>query len=139
MRFWDSSALVPLVVRQRTSSAADRWLKEDAEIAVWALTPLEITSALWRLVREGTLTEDDALRADVRTDELASGSYAVVDLEAVKSRGRRLLRLHALRAGDASQLAAALLWAADSPQGRVFHTLDDRLALAARREGFSVL
>jgi predicted nucleic acid-binding protein len=138
MRFWDSSALVPLVIRQRASAAADGWFGEDSAVALWALTPVEITSALWRHVREGAVAEDDALRAETRVDELVLSSYVVADLDTVSARGRRLLRVHALRAADASQLAAAILWAANAPQGRVFHTLDDRLAFAARREGFSV-
>ncbi len=138
MRFWDSSALVPLVIRQRASVATDRWFAEDQTVALWALTPVEMTSALWRQVRDEVLSEDEALRADARAEELAAGSYTVVDLDAVRSRARRLLRVHALRAADASQLAAALVWAADQPHDRVLHTLDERLAFAARREGFSV-
>jgi len=51
----------------------------------------------------------------------------------------RSVRIHQLRAGDALQLAAGLLWAEDRPGGREFVSLDDRLAEAARLEGFSVL
>jgi predicted nucleic acid-binding protein len=49
-----------------------------------------------------------------------------------------LLPVHALRAGDALHLAAALMWAA-SAGGAELVTLDERLALAARLEGFAVL
>lgn len=138
MRFWDSSALVPLLVRQSASPDVDRWFAGDPAVALWALTPVEITSALWRLVREGSLEETDALAAEARGEELASASHTVVDLDAVKPRARRLLRVHALRAADSAQLAAALVWAGDRPQGRTLHTLDERLATAARREGFTV-
>jgi predicted nucleic acid-binding protein len=100
------------------------------------LTPVEITSALWRLVREGTLEEPAALAADVRAHELASASYTVADVEEVKSLARRLLRVHVLRAADALQLGAAIVWAGGNPNGKTFHTLDTRLATAAQREGF---
>jgi hypothetical protein len=65
--------------------------------------------------------------------------HAIIDVEAIKSHARRLLRLHPLRAADAMQLGAAWEWAAGRPTSRVFHTLDVRLALAAQREGFRVI
>ena len=43
---------------------------------------------------------------------------------------RRLLRVNALRASDALQLAAALTWAGTG-EGHRLATFDDRLALAA--------
>ena len=71
-------------------------------------------------------------------DEIVRISQVVIDVEPVKSLAMRLLRLHALRAFDALQLAAALRWAEGHPQGRTLHTLDGRLARAARLEGFLV-
>jgi predicted nucleic acid-binding protein len=49
----------------------------------------------------------------------------------------RVLRLHALRAADALQLAAALEWSG-SPAAGVIVSFDERLAQAAAREGFEV-
>ena len=49
-----------------------------------------------------------------------------------------MLRVHALRAADALQLAAALLASDEEPAGLDIVTLDSRLADAARREGFRV-
>ena len=138
MRFWDSSAVVPLLIQQPASSRVDRWLAEDPGLALWTMTPVEITSALWRLVRAGALTEEDAHAGDIRAQELAAASHTVADLDAVKAQARRLLRVHALRAADAVQLSASLIWAGGRPQGKTLHTLDDRLALVARREGFEV-
>jgi predicted nucleic acid-binding protein len=51
----------------------------------------------------------------------------------------RLLAAHPLRAADALQLAAAMLWARDKPGGRDFVCLDERLRTAAILEGFAVL
>ena len=138
MRFWDSSAVVPLLIQQKSSRAADSWLRADREIAVWKLSPMEITSALWRLVREGDLHEEEAGIAEARMLELSNAAYFVVDIDGAQSLARRLLRVHNLRAGDALQLGAALVWAGGRPQDRTLHTLDLRLALAARREGFHV-
>jgi predicted nucleic acid-binding protein len=130
--------VVPLLVHQSQSAHVDRWWSEDPAAALWVLTPTEITSALWRLVRDGKLPELEALRADTRAQDLAAGSYAVVDVEHVQAHARRLLRLHPLRVGDALQLGAALVWAADRPEGKILHSFDERLVLAARREGFVV-
>jgi predicted nucleic acid-binding protein len=47
--------------------------------------------------------------------------------------------VHALRAADAFQLAAALLWSRGKTTGREFVSFDDRLREAAVREGFDML
>ena len=138
MRFWDSSAVVPLLVAQPSSAAADSWIAQDADIALWTLTSVEVISALRRLVREGTVRESVAAKAEHRAEELVAASHVVVDVEGAKEAAHRLLRLHTLRAADALQLAAALLWARGAPNGRTLHTFDERLALAAVREGFHV-
>jgi predicted nucleic acid-binding protein len=138
VRFWDSSAVVPLLVLQPASSRTDRWFADDPAVSLWTLTPVEITSALWRLVRDGTVLEADAQLAESRALEMAAASYTVADIDSVKALARRLLRVHTLRAADALQLSAALVWAGGRPQGKTLHTLDERLALAARREGFDV-
>lgn len=138
MRFWDSSAVVPLLVRQGASGQVDGWFRDDSSLAVWTLTPIEITSALWRLVREGILAEEHARTTERRAEELTAASHVVADVESVKALATRLLRVHNLKAADAMQLGAALVWAAGRPRGKMLHTLDDRLGVAARREGFDV-
>jgi len=60
-------------------------------------------------------------------------------LELVRSRALRLLNTHAIRAGDALQLAAALIACDERPESLPFVCLDDRLRDAARKEGFPVL
>ena len=138
MRFWDSSAVVPLLVEQEASSRAAAWVADDDALVVWTLTPVEIVSALRRLVRDTTLEEERARLAEVRLDEVVRACHVVIDIEPVKALALRLLRLHPLPAADALQLGAALHWAEGHPQGRTLHTLDSRLALAAQREGFLV-
>jgi predicted nucleic acid-binding protein len=138
MRFWDSSALVPLVVGQAASPIADAWFAADPSPAVWTLTPVELSSAIQRLLRDGVIGEEEADEAERRADDLIRASNLVVDVEAAKRQAQRLLRLHPLRAADALQLAAALEWSGGRAAERILHTLDTRLGTAARREGFTV-
>jgi len=138
VRFWDSSAVVPLLIEQDPSSRAAAWVARDDAMVVWTLTPVEVVSALRRLVRDQTLDEAIARSAEVRMEEIVRTCHVIIDVEPVKSLATRLLRLHALRAADALQLGAALHWTEGHPQGRTLHTLDSRLALAAQREGFVV-
>lgn len=138
MRFWDSSAIVPLLVRQKSSPLTEVWVTEDADMTVWTLTSVEVLSAFRRLVREQGVEEERAVVAERRLDELVRTCHVVVDVPAVKRLASRLLRFHPLRAFDALQLGAALLWAEGHPEGRTLHTLDARLGSAAEREGFLV-
>ena len=138
MRFWDSSAVVPLLVEQHASARAAAWVTADAALVLWTLTPVEVISALRRLAREGVLDEPAVQQAETRLGELVGACHVVLDVEPVKALATRLLRLHPLRAFDALQLGAALHWAEGHPRGRTLHTLDQRLAVAAQREGFLV-
>jgi predicted nucleic acid-binding protein len=121
------------------SAEVGAWLKQDNTVVLWTLTAVEVTSALCRLVRTGELSEQQSQKAEELLDDIVSRADQVIDVELVKASARRLLRVHPLRAADALQLGAALAWAIASPSGKSFCTLDDRLASAARREGFSVL
>jgi len=139
LRFWDSSAIVPLIVEQAASSQVDGWFSEDPEVAIWTLTPVELTSAFRRLVREGNLSELEAKKAESRVDELIKRSHVIINVDTVKRHARRLLGSHPLKAADAMQLGAAIEWAAGRTSGRCLHTLDLQLARAAAREGFDVI
>jgi predicted nucleic acid-binding protein len=136
--FWDSSAVVPLLVEEEHSSRVTEWIAGDTALVLWTLTPVEVASALRRLARENALDDEATHVAETRLDEIVRASHVVDDVEPVKALARRLFRFHPLRAFDALQLGAALHWAEGHPQGRTLHTFDRRLALAARREGFLV-
>lgn len=139
MRFWDSSAVIPLVIEEPTSELATSWLGEDDAVVIWTLTPIEVVSALERRVREGTLNEREALAAEDNALSFLESSHEIIAIEPAKALARRILRTHPLRVADSLQLAGALLWAEGNPDGNVFHTLDKRLGLAALREGFRVV
>ncbi|HEX9632229.1 MAG TPA: PIN domain-containing protein [Gemmatimonadales bacterium] len=137
MRFWDSSALVPLVLRQPQTPAARRLMEQDSEMVVWWGSAIECASAIARLRRDGHLTALAEQDARGLFDTVRGTWFEVQPGDAVREQALRLLRLHPLRAADALQLAAALEWAGSPPEGG-FVTFDDRLREAAQREGFSI-
>ena len=139
MRFWDSSALVAIAVAEKATRSVRDLSREDPELAVWILSEVEITSALWRRRRSNELTEAVRAEAQRQMDLTLSDALMVTDVSAVLRRARRLLAAHTLRAADAMQLAAALLACEDEPSRLPLVTVDDRLAEAATREGFMVV
>ena len=106
---------------------------------VWWETAVECASALERLVREGGLDAAGTRAAMVRLRELEKHWNEVEPTQQVRSQAERLLRLHPLRAADALQLAAAIIAADYEPKGLTFVTADERLAVAAAKEGFEVI
>ena len=138
MRFWDSSAIVPLTIAEATTEALQEIAGQDPVMCVWWATEIERVSALARLEREGALAEATTTAALERLDSLAEAWNEVQATAALRGAARRLLRVHALRAADALQLAAAVVVAEGLPASLHIVTLDDRLATAARREGFTV-
>jgi len=138
MRFWDASAIVPLLVNETGSPAIETLFREDPGQVVWCLTEVEISSALARRDREGALEVEPAAAARDSLRKLAQSWEEVVSVDTVRSRAIRLLRTHALRATDALQLAAALVACDERPESLPFICLDDRLRDAARKEGFPV-
>ena len=138
MRFWDSSAIVPLVLPQKSTPPLKSRYAADPIINVWCLTAVEVWSAACRLRRQGLL-DSPGMRAARRRLQSLSGSWVELDdVRAVRSRAQRLLETHPLRAGDSLQLAAALLLVGERPERVAFVTLDARLAAAAEREGFEI-
>lgn len=139
MRYWDSSAIIALLVAEAASGAVRAEHTRDIEMSTWWGTQVECVSALARLEREGALAPSGLAAASDRLDELASQWAEVQPSQRLRQVAVRLLRTHALRAGDALQLAAASAVAEDHPRTLSFVTRDARLALAAEREGFAVI
>ena len=137
MKFWDASALVPLAISEQRSAEVRSLMNTDQDLIIWALTPVEIASAL---MRRWHLDHDDVSRdvSEAQVSILAARWKMVERVDAAAERAITMLRRHPLRAADALQLAAALIAAEERPL-LPFVTLDSRLAAAARAEGFSVL
>ena len=139
MRFWDSSAVVPLLVTQTNSARADQIIATDDVIAAWWGTRIECHSAVARMEREGELTTPQVMAALDRLSALEASWIEIAPAEAIRASAGRLLRTHPLRATDALHLAAAIFAAEAAPRSLPFVSFDDRLALAASKEGFPVV
>ena len=138
MRFWDASAVVPLLVEQPRSAALMELHRAGGPMAVWWGTPVECWSALARTRRDGLLSRSAEDEAGGLLETLSSSWLEILPTPEVRAHARRVLRLHSLRAADALQLAAALVWAGTPAEGEIV-VLDARLAEAARLEGFTVI
>ena len=139
MRFWDASAIVPLLIEERSSLALRTMLTDDPLMIVWWTTHTECVSALARLDREGLLDTQSLQAAHERLSQLAANWEEVEPRDEVRETAARFLRVHPLRAADALQLAAAFVAAARRPSSLEMVVIDDRLAAAAQKEGFSVV
>jgi predicted nucleic acid-binding protein len=138
MRFWDASAVVPLLVTEPTTGPLQALAGADPVLLVWWGTEVECASALARLEHDGGLDEPTAAVAFDRLRDLARGWHEIEAGDAIREAAVRFLRVHPLRAADAQQLAAAFVAAERRPSALEIVTLDDRLAAAARKEGFVV-
>lgn len=138
MRFWDTSGLVLLLVEQEESPMARELFSEDPEIVAWWGSSLECASAAARLRRERVLSLDDEEAVLHLLSRLREGWLEILPSNAVRDEAARLLRRHPLRAADALQLGAAIVWAGAARNAEMV-TLDERLALATRLEGFRVV
>ena len=138
MKFWDSSALVPLAVYEEETDYCLKTLSDDQEMLIWCLSRLEVMSALCRRVREGALNEGDLQEAKRHLNDLVERAYEVKAIEKVRQRALRLLEVHPLRAADACQLASALVATQEDPHRLAIVCFNQRLKNAAIKEGFIV-
>ena len=140
MRFWDSSALVPLLIEQEfTLKAQSIWKDSQSAPIIWWGSLIECFSALTRLEREQRISAEVFEAAQKALRMLSQACNEIQPTNIVREKTLRLLRVHSLRAADAQQLAAALIASEDLSSPISFVCFDERLAIAARREGFTVL
>ncbi len=134
-----SSAVVPLLVAEETTSTLQRLFQLDTELLVWWATEIECVSAIARLERDGQLTRQATTQALERLEALKAGWNEIEPLERVRRTARRLLRVHNLRAADSLQLAAMVAASEGQPASLQVVSLDDRLIEAAEREDLEVV
>ncbi len=139
MKFWDSSAIIPLCLKEQMSETVKHLIKSEEDIVVWWATRVECLSALSRRRREGALSISAETKAKAILFTLSGEWSEIQPSELVRQRAERLLAIHPLRSADAFQLAAALIWAQESPQDLEMVCLDQNLREAAHKEGFTIL
>ena len=103
MRFWDSSALVPLFSSEKRTRAVQTLYLQDPEVVVWWGTVVECASAIARLERDRALSPRDAAESFSRLDAFAQSWMQIDPSDEIRESARRLLRVHPLRAADALQ------------------------------------
>jgi len=139
MIFWDSSAILPLCVNETMTPAVKAAAMGDADMVVWWGTRVECLSAISRRLREGAMGAEAAKQVRLLLAELALQWHEVLPTETLRQRAERLIMVHPLRAADSLQLAAALSWMHEEPNGAPVACLDQNLRIAATKEGFTVL
>ena len=137
--FWDSSALITLLAAQPGASTLEVLARNAPSMVLWWGTRVELVSGVCRLRRSGKLDEKGQHNLFGAIERVTSDADQIEPIEQVRAASIRVLRVHSLRAADALQLAAALVWTDHSPSGAAFVCLDKRLREAAEREGFTVL
>lgn len=139
MRFWDASAVVPLLVRESQTQTTLALLRTDSVMVVWWQTRSECVSALRRKARDGDLTPLEYAQVRVRLHQLETAWTEMQPVSKVRALAETLLHRHfLLRTADAFQLAAAMRWRGGNLRGADFVCLDGRLRDAAMDEGFTL-
>lgn len=139
LRFWDTSAIIPLILDEPASDLAKALLHEDGDVVVWWAARVETISALIRRAREDELDATGEEQSRLVLGRLVDSWSEVQPTARLRAAAERALAVHTLRAADALQLAAALRWCAGEPGGNSFVCLDERLREAAGKEGFRLL
>ena len=137
MRFWDTSALVPLMIDEPRSEEMRALAQQDAHIVTSAFTVVEIASANWRRRHAGELSMSAHETADRNFAYLSETWIELPITQDIIDAATSVLSRHTLRAGDALQLGAATV--ATGQIRLTFVTLDKGLAAAAQSEGFPTL
>ncbi|MBI3925644.1 MAG: type II toxin-antitoxin system VapC family toxin [Armatimonadetes bacterium] len=139
MRFWDSSALLPLVFEEPTRIEMLDLLDQDDRMVLWWGTSVECHSALNRRFREGHLPIDELQIARDSLRMILQAAEEVQPTETLRILAHRLVGVYPIRAADALQLAASLVWSENQPSGRELVCLDQRLRQVGQQEGFTML
>ncbi len=137
--FWDSSAIIPLFCNQVASPELRRIGRKFSELAIWWGSHVEIYSGINRLLREGAISEVQSKASLAKWSRIYSMSRIVQPNDKVLQLATKLTCDHEIRALDAFQLAAALVWCQEKPRNRLFVCADKKLSLSAKYAGFDVV
>lgn len=138
MKFWDSSALVPLIANEENTEYCLGVLGDDPRVLIWCLSPIEVMGVLCRRLREGVITSEEFGNTKEQLRIVLEHAAEITAIAKVRARALRILETHPLKAADACQLAAALVGCKEEPERLAMVCLDERLKNAALKEGFIV-
>jgi predicted nucleic acid-binding protein len=138
MRFWDTSALIPLIMEEDSSGRLLSLFKTDPHVLTSTFTSLEVSSAVWRRRHANEITVAAHQAADELFADLSATWTEVPVSDGEIESAISVMSRHPLRAGDALLLGTAVLAAGPTMQ-LVFVTLDEKQRAAARAEGLTVL
>jgi predicted nucleic acid-binding protein len=125
-------------VKEEDSARVRQWLAAGPA-ATSRLSAVEITAAVARRCREGAFPATERDRALAALEQDLTALYLVELSPSIVVQARALLVRHPLRAGDAVQLASALLLQRELEEAVTFAAYDDRLKATAAAEGLTVV
>lgn len=137
--FWDTSAIVPLCVFQDASVAAQREHRKYLAKTLWWGTQVEVRSAFARLTRDVDIDDAGFQTALKKWSVISQRALELPPSPRVLEIASSLPDKYGVRALDAFQLAAALVWCREKPRNRPFICADLRLGDAAGDAGFDVV
>ena len=133
--FWDTSAIIRICVPAQASSRAKTLVRSHVPVVWWA-TRVEVRSALERLRTDAAISAAAYNASRQRLDLLLASWREIQPTDPLLELACIHLGRFHLRASDALQLAAALVWCRQRPKGRLFVCNDQRLSDAAMQAGF---
>ena len=132
--FFDSSGLAKRYIKEPGSGKVETVLAESAEAAVSLIRPPEITAALSRLRRQGSIPAAQYDAAKIALfDDIEDMSVCAISVPVVHG-AIDLIERHPLRTMDALHVACAIEWRAG-----LFVSADPRHLVAAKASGLRVL
>jgi uncharacterized protein len=117
----------PLMFERVPKKQIQDLVYQDGDLVAWWGALIEGYSALARLRRKQILTDEEELQSRHFFLRLSGQWSEVRPSNLVRDQASRVLLLHPLRAADALQLAAALVWAGSQVPSFEFVCLDHRL------------
>ena len=118
---------MPLLIAETSTRRLQAFAASDPDMLVWWGSKVECVSALARLERDTALAPQAAVRAFGRLEQLAADWHEIDPSDILREAAARFLRVHAFIAAEQRPASLEML------------TLDERLAGAAQKEGFSVI
>jgi len=135
--YFDASAFVKRYVEEPESPVVRRLL-EECLVCTSRISEVEVSSALVRRTKEGSLSLAERDRALSALSEDMRSIYVVEFFPEIAKAARGLLLRHTLRASDAVQLASSTHVRETAVDGVLFVAFDRRLNEAAFGEGLTL-